>query len=100
MHDLATSPSQSGQMTPLTEKDLSYMKDQMSWELVATKKAFQYAHQTQDADCQQLMLQVAQKHQTNMERLLQHLGEHVQLSAETAAHTPQTGAQPTTPHLS
>jgi hypothetical protein len=100
MPDLTTSPSQSDQMTPLTEKDLSYMKDQMSWELVASKKAFQYAHQTQDTDCKQLMLQVAQKHQTNIERLLQHLGVHVQLSAETSAYTPQTGAQPTAPHLS
>jgi hypothetical protein len=100
MHDLTTSPSQSDQMTPLTEKDLLYMKDEMSWELVAAKKAFQYAHQTLDTDCQQLMLQVAQQHQSNMERLLQHLGVHVQLSAKMAGYIPQTGAQPATTNLS
>lgn len=67
-----------GAMTPITEKDLAYMKDQMSWELLAAKKAYQYAHQTADPECRSLMFQVAEQHQRNLERVLQHLEQHVQ----------------------
>ena len=63
------------QQFPLTEKDLAYIRDSMSWELLASKKAFQYAHQTLEPECRQLMYQVAQTHQQNMERLLNHLGQ-------------------------
>jgi hypothetical protein len=84
-----------GQMLPLTEKDLAYLHDQMSWELVATKKAYQYAHQTLEPECKQLMFQIAEQHQRNMERLLAHLEEHVQQTV--AANVP--GAQPLTTHM-
>lgn len=66
---------------PLTEKDLSYMKDQMSWELVASKKAYQYAHQTEEPECRQLMMQVAEQHQRNLERILGTLGEYSSIQA-------------------
>jgi len=68
---------QTGGMTPLTEKDLSYMKDMMSWELLAAKKAYHYANETQDQECRQAMMQIAEQHQRNLERLLTHLQEHV-----------------------
>lgn len=64
------------QMPPLTEKDLYFIKDHLSGELVAAKKAFQYAHQTMEPECKQLIQQVAQQHQQNLERILQHLSEH------------------------
>lgn len=82
------------QMMPLSEKDLAYMKDQMSWELVACKKAYQYAHQTMEPECRQLMFQVAEQHQRNMEQVLGHLSEHLQQTVQ--AHTP--GAQPLGTH--
>lgn|GEM_PF-1243460 len=84
--------NQSEQMTPLTEKDLSYMKDAVYWELVACKKAFQYAHQTLEPECRQLMFQVAEQHQRNLESIVQHMGEHVQQSVQSAV----SGAQPMT----
>lgn len=68
---------QTGGMMPLTEKDLSYLKDMMSWELLASKKAYHYANETQDAECRQAMMQIAEQHQRNLERLLTHLQEHV-----------------------
>lgn len=63
------------QQFPLTEKDLAYLKDSMSWELLAAKKAYQYAHQTLEPECRQLMFQVAQTHQQNMEQLLNYLSQ-------------------------
>lgn len=84
-----------GPMLPLTEKDLALLRDQMSWELVATKKAFQYAHQTMEPECRQLMFQVAEQHQRNLERLLGHLGEHVNRTIQ--ANVP--GAQPMNTHM-
>lgn len=82
-----------GDMLPLTEKDLSYLHDQMSWELVATKKAYQYAHQTMEPDCRQLMFQIAEKHQRNLERLLNHMQEHADQRTQPTQPT-TTGSQP------
>jgi hypothetical protein len=87
--------NQNEQMTPLSEKDLAYIKDHMSWELLACKKAYQYAHQTLEPECRQLMFQVAETHQRNFERVLQHLGQHVQQSVQCAV----SGAQPMTTQL-
>jgi hypothetical protein len=86
------------QMTPLSEKDLAYMKDHMSWELLACKKAYQYAHQTLEPECRQVATQVAETHQRNFERIVQHLGQHVQQSVQaTVANT--AGAQPPITHM-
>ena len=84
-----------GAMLPLTEKDLAYLHDAMSWELVATKKAFQYAHQTLEPECRQLMFQVAEMHQRNLERILGHLQVHVDRTVQ--ANVP--GAQPMSTHM-
>jgi len=75
-------------MLPLTEKDLAYMHDMMSWELVATKKAYQYAQQTMDPDCRSLMFQVAEQHQRNLERILTHLEQHAATQPTSSATTP------------
>jgi hypothetical protein len=80
------------QMTPLTEKDLSYMKDLVSWELLAAKKAYQYAHQTLEPECRQTLFQVAEQHQKNIDTLVQHLGQHATQTVQCAVG--QTGAQP------
>ena len=62
--------------SPLSEKDLNYLKDHLSWELLAAKKAFQYAHQSQDNTVKDLLFEVSQQHQRNYEKLLAHLGGH------------------------
>lgn len=87
--------AQQGDMRPLTEKDLAYMHDIMSWELLAAKKAYQYAHQTLEPDCRQLMFQVAQQHQRNMEQIMQHLGQHVSMTIQANV----AGAQPVAAHM-
>lgn len=79
-----------GEMTPLTEKDLSFAKDHFSWELMAAKKAYQYAHQTLEPECRQLMLQVAQVHQSNCEQIQKHLQQHVKQTVQNTV----SGAQP------
>jgi hypothetical protein len=85
-------------MTPLSEKDLAYIKDHMSWELLACKKAYQYAHQTQEPECRQLAFQAAETHQRNYERVLKHLQMHVDQTVQaTVANV--TGAQPSTTHM-
>ncbi|HEY8347940.1 MAG TPA: hypothetical protein VIL07_11840 [Symbiobacteriaceae bacterium] len=70
---------------PLSEKELFYIRDQMSWELVAAKKAYQYAHQTSDPECRNLMFTVAEQHQRNLERVMQYLQQQTQkMSAQQA----------------
>lgn len=78
-------------LPPLTEKDLAYLKDQCAWELLAAKKAYQYAHQTLEPECRDLMFQVSRTHQKNVERLAQHLGQHVNLALQHSV----VGNQPT-----
>ena len=66
-----------GQHTiPLSAKDLSYINDLMKWELVAAKKAYQYACQTTEPECRQVMMDAAKQHQQNCERIALHLGQH------------------------
>ena len=87
--------TQQGQMTPLTEKDLSYMKDLMSWELLTAKKAYQYAHQTLEPECRQTLFQVAEQHQKNVDAIMQHLSEHVTQTVQATV----SGAQPMVTHM-
>ncbi len=70
------------QMLPLTEKDLSYIKDLAAWELVAFKKAYQYAHQTLEPECRQVMFEVGRQHQQNVENLTHHLQQHVNVAVQ------------------
>jgi len=83
---------QPSQMPPLTEKDLSYMKDLATWELVAGKKAYQYAHQTLEPECRQIMFDVARQHQQNVASLMNHLQEHVTVAVQSSI----SGVQATT----
>lgn len=74
----AQNQAQSGQtLPPLSMKDLSFINDLLHIELLAAKKAYQYAHQTLEPECRQAMQQVAKQHQQNVEKLAQHIGQHV-----------------------
>lgn len=55
----------------ITTKDLMYLKDAMSWELLATKKCSHYASLCQDPEIKQQINEVGQMHQRHYNQLLQ-----------------------------
>ncbi|WP_134684233.1 ferritin-like domain-containing protein [Brevibacillus migulae] len=57
----------------ISTKDLSYLKDALSWELDAFKKFHFYAQQVQDPQIKQALDQAGQMHQRHFQRLLSHL---------------------------
>ncbi|MGG0719644.1 ferritin-like domain-containing protein [Robertmurraya massiliosenegalensis] len=57
----------------ITTKDLSYLKDAMSWELLAFKKFHFYAEQVNDQEIKQSFEQAGRMHQNHYQRLLTHL---------------------------
>jgi hypothetical protein len=68
---------ESGRMsTPpnvITTKDLSYLKDAMSWELLAMKKCSHYATYCQDNEIKSEIDRCGQMHQKHYDQLLQYL---------------------------
>lgn len=57
----------------LAEKELLYVKDFLSWELLAMKKCNEAAASTQDQQIKQLINETGKKHQQHYEALLNHL---------------------------
>lgn len=57
----------------ITTKDLAYIKDALSWELLAFKKFHFLAGQVQDNDIKQALEKVGQMHQTHYQKILSHL---------------------------
>ena len=57
----------------ITTKDILYLKDQLSWELVAMKKCYHFARECSDSDISQAIDQAGQMHQRHYELLLKHL---------------------------
>ncbi|SMO83344.1 hypothetical protein [Melghirimyces algeriensis] len=57
----------------LSTKDLNYLKDEMSWELLAFKKCHHYAQQCQDTQVKQMIDDIGRKHQRHYEQILQYL---------------------------
>jgi hypothetical protein len=57
----------------ITTKDLAYLKDAMSWELLAMKKCRQYASFCTDPELQNQIDSVGQMHQQHYEKLLQYV---------------------------
>jgi hypothetical protein len=55
----------------ITTKDLAYLKDAMSWELLATKKCRMYAAFANDPAIRNQLDQTGQLHQNHYEQLLQ-----------------------------
>ncbi|MBA4542115.1 hypothetical protein I8U17_12050 [Thermoactinomyces sp. CICC 10521] len=71
----------------LSDKDLHYLTDEMSWELLAMKKCNHYAGLCQDASVQSLINQIGQMHQRHYEMLLSQIQ-----SSTGAASTSQPNA--------
>ncbi|WP_163182567.1 ferritin-like domain-containing protein [Neobacillus sedimentimangrovi] len=57
----------------ITTKDLMYLKDAMSWELLAFKKFHFLAEQAQTPEIKQALENAGRMHQTHYQKLLSHL---------------------------
>ncbi|NLI91191.1 MAG: hypothetical protein GX434_02990 [Peptococcaceae bacterium] len=57
----------------LSAKELNYIKDFMSWELLMAKKCNQYANQEVDANFKGVFNNAGQVHQQNYRNLLNYL---------------------------
>lgn len=57
----------------ITTKDCLYLKDQLSWELVAMKKCHHFAQECQDQEIRQAIDRAGQMHQRHYQLLLKHL---------------------------
>jgi len=54
----------------ITDKDHLYLKDALSWELLAMKKCNHYANICQDQEIASLVKRIGQMHQEHYQRLL------------------------------
>ncbi|WP_374703032.1 ferritin-like domain-containing protein [Neobacillus cucumis] len=57
----------------ITTKDILYLKDAMSWELLAFKKFHGMAQQVQNPQFKQELDKVGRMHQNHYQRILSHL---------------------------
>jgi hypothetical protein len=57
----------------ITTKDCLYLKDQLSWELIAMKKCHHTALECQDPEIAQAIDRAGQMHQRHYQLLLKHL---------------------------
>ncbi|MGI6711502.1 MAG: hypothetical protein ACOX4L_02015 [Bacillota bacterium] len=62
-------------MQNISTKELNYIKDILSWELLSTKKCFQYAHQETNPQHQKLFFDTANMHQQNYLSLLNYVDQ-------------------------
>ncbi|EJL38919.1 hypothetical protein BAG01nite_30200 [Brevibacillus agri] len=74
----------------ITTKDLSYLKDALSWELLAFKKLHFFAQQATDPDVKQCLEKTGRMHQQHYEKLLSHLQNN---NTAVMATLPQTQSQ-------
>jgi hypothetical protein len=57
----------------VSTKDLAYLTDAMSWELLAMKKCHQFSQQCKDNEIKQTIDKAGRMHSQHYERLLKHL---------------------------
>jgi len=57
----------------ITDKELHYVKDFLSWELLAMKKCKDAADQCTDSDLTDLILQTGKKHKDHYQSILDQL---------------------------
>jgi hypothetical protein len=70
---LATNANMTPNRNLMTDKELNYLKDFLSWELLAMKKCNEAAINCTDPQIQNLLKQTGQKHQQHYNALLSHL---------------------------
>jgi hypothetical protein len=71
----------------ITTKDSQYLKDQLSWELLAMKKCRHFAQECSDLEIRQLIDKAGQMHQRHYMLLLKHLQNN---NTEEMKKVPQT----------
>lgn len=54
----------------ISGKDLTYLSDEMSWQLLAMKRCHHYSQHVQNPQLKQAIEQVGQMHQRHFEELL------------------------------
>jgi hypothetical protein len=69
----------------ITTKDCLYLRDQLSWELLAMKKCSHFAKECQDPEIRQAIDRAGQMHQRHYQLLLKHL-QNDNTSAMNAVH--------------
>ncbi len=80
----------------ITSKDLSYLKDALSWELDAFKKLHFFAQQATDPEVKQCLDKAGRMHQQHYQKLLTHLQHN---NAAVMATIPQTQSQQQQPQM-
>jgi hypothetical protein len=69
--------SNQAQTTPnrdlLSDKELHYVKDFLSWELLAMKKCYDSANRCTDSNIQQVLNEIGKNHEQHYEQVLTHL---------------------------
>ncbi|MGO4268752.1 hypothetical protein AB4Z22_02720 [Paenibacillus sp. TAF58] len=71
----------------ITTKDSQFLKDQLSWELLAMKKCRHFAQECSDPEISQLIDKAGQMHQQHYMLLLKHLQNN---NTEEMKKVPQT----------
>lgn len=59
----------------ISQKELNYVKDFLSWELLSSKKCYQYGHQEIDQGTKQLFFDTAHVHEQNYLNLLNYVDQ-------------------------
>jgi hypothetical protein len=77
----------------LSTKDLLYLKDELSWELLAMKKCHHYAQECQDPEIRQLLNRVGKIHQQHYQILLNQLNSAGQTTMSSST-SPTWGTAP------
>ncbi|MBX5437287.1 MAG: hypothetical protein IRZ33_08720 [Alicyclobacillaceae bacterium] len=90
MPEMAPASAQPAMAEPpavITVKDLSYLKDAMSWLLLAAKKCRHYAQECSDPAVAQIIDQIGRLHQRHYQLLLKHCQHN---NAQAMAAVPAT----------
>lgn len=74
----------------LSTKDLHYLKDELSWELLAMKKCHHYAQESHDPEIRQLLDRIGKIHQQHYQILLNQLKPTDQLTMQSPTYTSAT----------
>lgn len=82
----------------ITCKDLSYLKDMMSWELLAMKKCAHFAGEATDPAVQSMLQKMGQMHQSHYQKILHHCQTNnaaglSQIAGQMAQQSAQQSAQ-------
>jgi spore coat protein CotF len=100
MQQVQSMANQQQQQVPpqvITTKDCMYLKDELSWELLAMKKCSELAKQCTDPEIRQAIDKVGHVHQQHYMRILNHLQTNNELAMQQATGSQTQTIQNPTP---